>query len=372
MSLTNFGALTQEELTIWKMETWKAARNKQFLGSFTGESQDSMVQRITELTKTKKGARAVITLVADLEGDGVAGDRTLEGNEEAMKSFDQVIRIDQLRHANRHEGKIAEQKSVVRFRKESRDVLAYWVADRLDQLGFLSLSGVSYSKKTNGADRVGSDLPFLDFAADVTAPSANRHRRWDATNGLVAGDTTAVEVADTPTWAMLVEAKAYAIDNFIKPIRTMDGVEFYNVFLTPQGIAKLKQDPDFLSIMKDAGKRGDANMLFKGTRAGMNAIFIDGLALHEFRHVYNTKGAPSGSKFGASGTVDGQRIIFAGAQALGFADLGLPEWVEKEFDYDNQPGISLGKICGMKKPVFRSLVTGTDEDFGVLVIDTAI
>ena len=38
---------------------------------------------------------------ADLTGDGVAGDRTLEGNEEQMQTFDQVIRIDQLRHANR-------------------------------------------------------------------------------------------------------------------------------------------------------------------------------------------------------------------------------------------------------------------------------
>ena len=81
-------------------------------------------QHITELKKSEKGARAVITLLADLEGDGVAGDRTLEGNEEAMKSYDQVIRIDQLRHANRHEGRMADQKSVVEFRNNSRDVLA--------------------------------------------------------------------------------------------------------------------------------------------------------------------------------------------------------------------------------------------------------
>ena len=66
-------------------------------------------------------------------GDGVAGDRTLEGNEEAMKSYDQVIRLDMLRHANRHEGKMADQKSVVEFRENSRDVLAYWLADRVDQ-----------------------------------------------------------------------------------------------------------------------------------------------------------------------------------------------------------------------------------------------
>jgi hypothetical protein len=57
---------------------------------------------------------------------------------------------------------------------------------------------------------------------------------------------------------------------------------------------------------------------------------------------------------------------------MGFADIGDPYWVEKKFDYDNQPGISYGKIMGMKKPVFRSHATGTDEDFSVLRLDHAI
>ena len=196
-----------------------------------GDSTESMIQRVTELKKDEKGARAVLTLVADLEGDGVAGDRTLEGNEEAMKSYDQVIRIDQLRHANRHEGRLADQKSVVRFRENSRDVLAYWLADRLDQLGFLTLSGVTYDNTNKGSTRVGSDFPFLEFAADVTAPSALRHRRWDATTGLESGDTAAVAAADTPSWAMLVEAKAYAKDNYIREIRGQDGMELYHVFM---------------------------------------------------------------------------------------------------------------------------------------------
>jgi len=50
----------------------------------------------------------------------------------------------------------------------------------------------------------------------------------------------------------------------------------------------------------------------------------------------------------------------------------MPEWVEKGFDYDNQQGISVGKIMGMLKPKFQSQYNGTEEDFGVLCIDTAI
>jgi hypothetical protein len=50
------------------------------------------------------------------------------------------------------------------------------------------------------------------------------------------------------------------------------------------------------------------------------------------------------------------------------ADLGNPEWVEEEFDYGNQNGISVSKILGFKKPVFYSQYEKSTEDFGVLSI----
>ena len=370
MALTNFAALTNEQLTIWQRSVWKAARDNMFVGRFLGDGMNAMITRVTELTKSDKGARAVLTLVADLEGDGVAGDRTLEGNEEAMKSYDQVIRLDQMRHANRHEGRMADQKSVVRFRENSKDVLAYWLADRTDQLAFLTLSGIGYEFHTNGSLRTGSDFPYLEFAADVSSPTAGRHYRWTAAGGgaIVAGDTTAVAAGDTPTWAMLVELKSRAREQFIRPIMDREGMEMYNVFMSPRGIAKLKLDRDFLDAWQKAQPRSPNNPLFKG----MAPIYVDGLAIYDYRHVFNTLGAPAGEKWGEDELIDGQRVLFCGAQAMGLADIGAPYWVEKDFDYDNQPGISIGKIMGLLKPQFRSQVTGQNEDFGLLVCDTAI
>ena len=72
----------------------------------------------------------------------------IAGNEEPIKAYDQVIRIDQLRNANRLEGRLADQKSIVNFRTTSRDVLAYWAADRVDQLAFLTLSVSSRDETT--------------------------------------------------------------------------------------------------------------------------------------------------------------------------------------------------------------------------------
>jgi N4-gp56 family major capsid protein len=369
MALTNFSLLTEEQKTVWSMDLWKHARNYSFVNKFLGKGPNSMVQHITELKKSEKGARAVITLLADLEGDGVAGDRTLEGNEEAMKSYDQVIRIDQLRHANRHEGRMADQKSVVEFRNNSRDVLAYWLADRIDQLAFLTLSGQSYTLRNNGAPRFGSDLPFLEFAADVTAPTSQRRLRWNGTSKTLSvnGATSAVTSADTPMWEMFVQLKAYAKDQYMRGVKGSGGEETFHAFLTPQAMAKLKLDPTYMANLRSARQRSGNNPLFTG-----DAVEVDGIVLHEFRHVFNTTGAEAPNKWGASGDVDGCQILFCGAQALAMADIGNPYWVEEGFDYENQQGISVGKILGFLKPRFNSIYSGnTVQDFGVMSVYVA-
>jgi N4-gp56 family major capsid protein len=365
MALTNFGLLTTEQKTIWSMDLWKQARNYSFINKFLGSGPNSMVQHITELKKSEKGARAVITLLADLEGDGIAGDRTLEGNEEAMKTYDQVIRIDQLRHANRIEGRMADQKSIVEFRNNSKNVLAYWLADRIDQMAFLTLGGINYSFVNNaiGTARVGSDLQYLEFASDVTAPTAKRYGRWNkATLQIEWGTgTSAVVATDLPTWELFVGLKAYAKDHYIRGVNESGGEETYHAFLTPGTMGKLKLDATYRDNLRYAQPRGDNNNLFTGT-----SVKIDGIYLHEFRHVPNTRLSASGSKWGAAGAIDGSSIIFCGAQALGMADLGNPEWVEDEFDYGNQSGVSVSKIIGYKKPVFYSQYEKTTEDFGVM------
>jgi N4-gp56 family major capsid protein len=375
MALTNFGLLTSEQKTIWKMDLWKQARNFSFVNQFLGKDSNSIIQHITELKKSEKGARAVITLLADLEGDGIAGDRTLEGNEEAMKSYDQVIRLDQLRHANRHEGRMADQKSIVEFRNNSRDVLAYWLADRIDQVAFLTLAGMDYSNANSGGQRTGSDLTYLEFGADVVAPSAKRTARWEKnTDPLISSGTlnvgegsSDVLVTDTPSWDLFVQLKAYAKDNYIRGVKEKGGEETYHTFLSPGAMAKLKLDPTYMQNLRHAQPRNGENGLFTGT-----SVKIDGIYFHEFRHVPNTRLAPATEKYGTGGLVDGCQLLFCGAQAMGMADIGAPEWNEKGFDYENQQGIATGKILGFLKPQFYTQYSGgTVEDHGLISVYVA-
>lgn len=373
MSTTNFALLTSEQKTVWSLDFWRQARNLSFVNKFLGSDENSLIQHVTELKKTQKGARAVMTLLTDLEGDGIAGDRTLEGNEEQLKSYDKVITIDQLRNANRNEGRMADQKTVVQFRENSRDKLAYWASDRIDQLAFLSLAGLSYSVRNSAVGdpvgRIGSDLQYLEFAKDVAAPSSKRYGRWNGTSKLMEWGTGngSVAVADTPSYAMLVQAKAYAKDNYVRGCKDKGGEEIYHVFLSPQAMAKLKLDPDYLANIRWARQRGEDNPLFTG-----DVVRIDGMYLHEYRHVPNTRLTASGSKYGAGGLVEGCQVLFCGAQALGMADIGAPSWVEEGFDYENQQGISVAKIMGFLKPQFYTQYSGgTTEDFGVLSLYTA-
>lgn len=368
MALTNFGLLTNEQKTIWSKDLWKNARNTSFINKFLGSGSNSLIQHVTELKTSEKGARAVITLLSDLQGDGVAGDRTLVGNEEAMQTFDQVIRIDQLRHANRNEGKMADQKSVVSFRDNSKNVLSYWLADRIDQMAFQTLAGIGFQFKPNGGARVGSDLRHLEFAQDVTPPSMRRTTRWDATAGVLrtfetgANTTAAVTATDFPGWKMFVQLKAYAKDRYMRGTGGEGGQESFHAFLTPQAMAKLKQDPDYNLNLRHSQSSGTNDKLFSG-----DTVKIDGIYLHEFRHVPNTAGAAAGGKYGATGNVNGCQVLFCGAQALGFADLGDPSWEEEYFDFKNSLAISTGKIMGFLKPKFGNIYEDNAvEDFGVI------
>lgn len=358
MAQTNFGALTDAQKKVWSRDVWKMARNRSFVAQFSGGGSNAMVQRITELTKTSRGDKAVIQLVADLEGDGVAGDSTLEGNEEAIQNYAQTITIDQLRHANRTKGKMADQRTVINFREQSRDVLAYWLADRIDQMAFLSLSGVAYTQKNDGTTRTNSALPDLGFASDVVAPSSNRHLQWN--NGAFGPLNTAalLQAEDQIGYQALVRMKAYAKDQYIRGVRGNGNDEMYHVFMTPTSLGNLKLDADFLANVRNAGVRGGKNPLF----AGGESFMVDGMWIHEFRHVYHN------ATWGDNG---GERILMCGAQALGLADIGAPEWNEEMFDYKNQQGIEVGKIFGLLKPQFHSIYTGQAEDFGVLALDVS-
>lgn len=367
MSLTNFAGLTPDQKTVWSREVWSAARDQMFINRFLGEGNGAMIQRIVELTRTERGERVLMQLVADLIGDGVIGDNEREGMEEELKSYSQIIHIDLIANAVRNKGKLAEQKNVIQFREQARDKLAYWLANRIDQLAFLTLSGIPFTYRNDGGPRTSTAFAGLSFAADVQAPTAHRHFRWDGVNkALTAGQTTDCVAADTLTYGALVDLKAYADAHYVKPL-SANGRDYYVLLVRPETMASLKKDETFQRAVTMAAPRGEDNPWFTGA-----TITIDGLVVHPHRLVFNTTGAASGAKWGATGQVEGSRTLLCGAQALGIADISPPEWYEKEFEYGSSQGINVDKMFGLLKPRFYSNYDQGVEDFGVIAVDHAI
>ncbi len=364
--LTNFAALTPQQKIVWSRDVWSAARDQMFIKKFMGTGQDAVIQRVTELTKTEKGEQVLMQLVADLVDDGVIGDNEREGNEEAMQSYSIVLNIDLITHSVRNKGKLADQKTVINFREQGKDKLAYWLANRVDQLAFLTLAGISYAYLNNGAPRVASPFPNLSFAADVSAPSSKRSLMYDGTS-LQVSSTGSITTAYVPTYKMIVDLVAYAKENYVKPLMS-GGKEYYVFFVAPGTLAALKKDADYQrAVVGVATKSGTDSPWFQG-----GTVTIDGVVLHEHRLVYTTKGAADTLKWGSGGHVNGTRSMLCGAQALGMADIGSPEWNEKEFQYASQQGINIDKMFGLLKPKFYSNYNQSVQDFGVVTVDTYI
>jgi N4-gp56 family major capsid protein len=366
MAATNFAALTPRQKIVWAREVWSEARDNTFTKRFTGTSENSMIQRITELTKTEKGERVLMQLVADLVEDGVIGDNQREGNEEEMQSYSQEITIDLISHQVKNKGKLAEQKTVLNFRQLARSRLAYWLTNRIDQLVMLNLAGVSYAFTNSGAPR-SSKSPFknLAFSEGNNPLTSKRHMMWTG-SALVPSDTTQVTSAYKPSYAMIVDAVAYAKDHYIKPL--MDGgKEYYVLLVKPGTLGALKKDPDYQRAIVTAMPRGKENPFFTG-----GVVTVDGVVLHEHRLVYSNTAAADGQRWGAGGNVTGTRAVLCGAQALGMADIGSPEWDEEWFDYKTKQGISIDKMFGLLNPQFYSIYDKSVEDFGKLTIDLSL
>lgn len=371
MAETDFGALSSAKRRAHALKVWKEGRVQSFwfandLVSRGSDQHDRPVQRITELTKNPGGAgdRCTMHLVHDAQSDGVAGDQELEGNEEALDNETQTIQIDQLRHAHKNRGAMAEQRTVIRFRTTAREKLSHWLADRMDQLMFLTGSGRGYTLNLDGSARSSSTFSQLAFSSDVVAASSNR-----ILYGGTATSEGTIATTSKMTWDLLTKSLAFAGRKRIKPIRAGGGESTYIVVMSPEQLRDLRQDSDFKEIVSRGQARGAKNPLF--TTA---AVRVHGLAIFESDYVYNTFGLVSGStKWGSSQDVDGAQALLLGAQAVGFATPGEPGWNESDkTDYGNKMGVSYGQIFGMLKPQYKSIPDSNSvEDFGVVSIKTA-
>lgn len=362
MALTAYGVNSPVAVKLWSNKLAYEAIKATWFSKFIGTDSNSLLQ-IRDETSKGPGDRVRVTLRTQLIGDGVVGDGTLEGNEEALSVYTDDLLIDQLRHAVRSAGKMSEQRIPFSVREEAYNGLRDWWADRLDYWFFNQLCG----------NTVVTDIRYTGLQAPI-APDTN-HRVWQRAASGVTVVTDDANLDSTSLFnlnlidkcverAKTLDARTMATPGIvpIRPIR-LNGEDKYVLFLHPYQVYDLRTSTvtgQWLDIQKAAITGGEisGNPIYQGSLGEYN-----GVILHEAFRLAN------GISNAGVQVANTKRAVFAGAQALfmAFGQDNSPNkmtWVEELFDYENELGVSGGMIAGMKKTELGGF------DFGTITVST--
>jgi len=297
-----------------------------FLDKFVGTSENSIIQKITELG-SKAGTSVTYPLMLPLVNFAQLttplDDGTLDGQEEAMNFRSAKVTVHEYGNAIRLKGALTEQKTSISLRTSARTLLEQWKGRLTDLQYFVALS-------SNPTNKV-----FVNDRANLDA--------------IVAGDIFNCDV--------IANARFMAINNNLCPVR-IDGDDVFVMVISPEAAKQLRGDQTWLDAQKYAGDRGNkANNIFTGM-LGM----YQGVVVHEHTNTQFVKN---------TGNVVISANLFMGAQAGVLAEAKAWNWVEDPLkDYKRKVGFATTGIYGIGKNSFKN--DGTNlKDFGVEVVYSA-
>ena len=348
MATTSYGVNHELAVKLWAKKLFAESLKQTAYSELMGTGSDSVIQIRSETNKSE-GDRVRIGLRMQLSGDGVSGDNTLEGSEEALTTYSDDVMIDQLRHAVRSAGEMSEQRVPFSVRDEARNGLQDWWSDRLDSWFFNQVCG--YVPQTNVKYTGMQSVSSPGTASQVFAGSATNDQ------GLTASDTM--------TLATIDKAVVLAKTRPSIPLRpaTIRGRKLYVMFLHPYQVRDLRQasaGQTWMDIQRALVQGGLKDERSSPIYAGGEMVGIyNGVLLLENTRV--TQGVNSSTNVPVPNV---RRAVLLGAQAAAFA-YGKRQsstemtWVERLFDYDNELGVSAGMIAGLKKLRFNGIDHGT-------------
>jgi N4-gp56 family major capsid protein len=352
MATTAFPTNHPLAVKVWSKKLFVEALKETYFSRFMGEGSDSLIQMKGELNKSA-GDKITYGLRMQLSGDGVQGDASQEGNEEALTTYSDSVLVDQIRHAVRSAGKMSEQRVPFSVREEARSGLQDWWSNKLDTAFFNHLC--NDVTQTNTLFTGNNAIAALDTTHRMVAHLADQS---------AGGSEASISTTDIFNLTFIDRAveKAKTISPMIRPIK-MGGDDFYVTFLHPYQVYNLRTTSSagqWLDIQKAA--------LSSGQRFAENPIWTGALGVYNNVILHESTRVTPAINAGAY-VANTRRAVLCGAQAAVFA-YGQPSsggemsWVEELFDYKNQLGVAAGMIFGIKATRFNNL------DFARLLIPT--
>tara|TARA_Y100001963_G_C6790799_1_gene455283 strand:- start:2995 stop:4212 length:1218 start_codon:yes stop_codon:yes gene_type:complete len=386
-----FGTNDDLAVKVWAKKLFVESLKATQLDKFIGTTSDSVIQVRDELNKGA-GDTLHYGLRMQLNGAGIAGDSTLEGQEESLVTYRDTITVNQLRHAVKVVGNMSQQRVTFDIRAEAQAGLVDWWAQRLDTSLINQLAGNTNPTNTNNiysgmnavvaptvtqtgsvTNYLSSDYAILpaDLTDAATVTSVDTAEAALSPDGIAAPSTFAFNLR------MLDKAviKARTLPTPIRPIK-MNGMECYVAFLHPYQVYDLRRNTaagQWMDIQKAALQGGQVtkNPLFTGAVGMYSGVIIHEDARVPFGPSTDINGAHQ--TYLADAAVGVARGIFCGAQsgciafgrAYGYSGSNIKfKWTEVLDDYENQLGVSSALVYGMKKTQFNS------KDFGTIVMSS--
>lgn len=318
---------------------------KTFWKQYMGVNANSIVH-VKENLQKGKGDQDTFGLVGACESEGVEGESTLEGNEEALRLYDYSVSLQEYAHAIRLQGELTAKRTAFDLKDEARPNLTDWLAQKIDAKLFEaagSIDGTKYSSASeSGKDSwLANNSDRVLFGAVTTNNSSNDHSA-----SLLNVDGT----TDKMSTSIISLAKRMAKLAYpkIKPIM-INGKEYYVLVMHDYCGRDLRADSTWVNAQQDAQLRGDDNPLFTGAYGIWDNVII---VTHERVPILVDAGNAS---------CDVAQNFLLGAQSLVYEQGGYPSYggsavrqVEKEFDYGRSWGCAIMSIFAHGKAVFNS------------------
>lgn len=325
---------------------------------YMGADMNKPVQMIEDLTK-KRGDDVTISLVTRLSGNGITGDNTLDGNEEALGNYGHKLTVDQLRNAVTI-GNMEQQKSKIDFLEAARPMLKLWSMEKLRD----EIIAALYSANVDGSTAYGScseaqkdawlaaNSDRVLFGAVVSNNASNDHSA-----ALANCDTTADILS--PTIVSLSKRRALQADPHIRPIRVGEDEEWFVMFVSSLAFRDLKNNSTMVAANREGWTRGKSNPLFSD-----GDLIWDGVIIREVPEITAI------SSVGAS-SADVTPCFLCGAQAVGVAWAERPKAIFKtETDYGNLKGVGISEIRAVDKLMYNSIQHGLHTTYVATAADT--
>lgn len=350
------------EVAQWSRRFFKEYVRTERFSRYTGEDPNKVFQVVMDLTK-KPGDNVTIALVTRLSNSGVAGDDTLEGNEEALGNYADTITVDQLRNAVAV-GRHTQSHTLIDILESGRFMLKKWAMEQLRDLKINRLECPVLTGIVTYADATEAQKD-----AWLTQQETNRDRVLfgDLESNTSTGDHSASlanvdTTADTLDSGILSHLKRIAeqADPHITPITVGEDEEWYVAFCgsNPWRDAKTSLD----TLHRDAAPRSMTE----------NPLWRDGDLVYE--NIILRK-IPEMDQVSTEGAASAPIYVVAvcGAQAVGLAWGELTHAIRngpEGSDYGNLRGVGIAETRGAKKVFFNQIQHGIVTGYVAAAADT--